>query len=419
MHGKPGFFKKAIGGPAVWPFGEKIILSQNAVSFYQSLRIRSKIFSAMRKLLPLSFCQGLFLLISLPITAQSPQQMVQRVTAHFAEKHHQFASEDDVWGDYTLDLTLDALLVYSKASGETAHLALIQNVFDKRRLTPKDTIAYQSQPFCSVNFTQYEYSGDKTYLAPYLYESAKMRQDASFSPEGAITHTHRGVKGHYILIDYMQEFASRMAKAGMISGDTSYYGLSVRQFRLYRQLLRNPQTGLWSQGRGWKLDPQALSPGAWSRGHGWLLRGLVGTLRYLPKGSAWHREAQGILVETVDALLKVQDGDGMWHQLLDRPFSESTPESSGTGLIAYNIALALQDGMLQGKKYEDAVKKAAKGLREYVTKEGVVLNTCKGPGPLDSTEGYLGVTPDPDDPHGPPAIIYAMTAELLLEKARK
>jgi unsaturated rhamnogalacturonyl hydrolase len=352
-------------------------------------------------------------------SAQNPQLVVARVVHHFLEIHHHFDSEEDVWSDPGLDLSLDAILVYSKVSGDTAQLALLKKIFEKRNSVPEDTITYKSQPFYSINFTRFEVTGNKTFLSPYLYESAKMRGDATFSPEGAVTYHYRGVTGHYLLIDHMQEFASRMARAGFISGDTAYYSLCTQQFRIYQSLLQNPETGLWSQGRGWRLDPQAISPGAWSKGHGLLLRGLVGSLRFLPHSSIWYKEVQEILVKTADALLKVQDSEGMWHQLLDQPFTESYAETSGTGLIAWNLALALQDGILQGKKYEDSAKKACKAMRQYATKEGVVLGACTGDGPLDSVDAHLHRPAEPDSPEGVPAMIYAMAAEMLLERARK
>ena len=71
-----------------------------------------------------------------------------------------------------------------------------------------------------------------------------------------------------------------------MSGNSSYYDESLEQFRIHRRVLRNPETGLWSQGRGWLDDPEELSPGAWSRSHGCLIRVVVETLEYLPPNTA-------------------------------------------------------------------------------------------------------------------------------------
>ena len=117
-----------------------------------------------------------------------------------------------------------------------------------------------------------------------------------------------------------------------------------------------------------------------------------------------------------DALLKVQDEDGMWHQLLHLPFEKSYPETSGTGMIAYYLAVAYNKGFLTDEKYRDAALLAANELKKYVTNDGVVLGTCKGPGPLREIEPWLNTPAQPDDHHGPQAIIFGMLAEIILSK---
>jgi rhamnogalacturonyl hydrolase YesR len=125
---------------------------------------------------------------------------------------------------------------------------------------------------------------------------------------------------------------------------------------------------------------------------------------------------QGYLKELADALLEVQDANGMWHQLLHLPFDKSYPESSGTALICYNLAKAYREGFLADEKYRAAALQAFEGLKHFVTEDGVVLAACEGPGPLQSIDNYLGKEAQPDDPHGSPAVLFACSGKILLEQ---
>lgn len=344
---------------------------------------------------------------------REPGQIVELVASHWQEIHDNFKSESDVWGNYTLDLSLEALVKYDMLTGQTSHIDLAKKVMRMRHIDPSDTIPYQSQPFCSVNFTLGEATGNSEWFTGYKYESYKMYHEAKRSPEGAILINNQG--GHYMLIDYMQEYASRMAKTGYLTGDSILFTECVNQFILYEKVLRDKKTGLWSQGRGWlEDDPQQLSPGAWSRGHGWLLRGLVTSMAYLP--ASYRLQLLPVLHRLTEALLRVQDKSGMWHILLDEPLRMSEPDVSGTGMIDYYMALAVEKGWLDKETFASVVLKSTATLSQYVSDKGEVLSSSKGPGPLRNKAEYRGYHPEKDEKHGFQGIIYGMMGEMILNR---
>ena len=211
-----------------------------------------------------------------------------------------------------------------------------------------------------------------------------------------------------MLLDSMQEYTARMARAGAMTGEVAYFAEAAKQIRLYRSIVRDPKTGLWHQGRGWLKDqPAGISPGTWSRGHGWLLRGLTAALAEMPRESNEYREMQTTLVELADALLSRQQPSGMWHCLLDRPPEASPAESSGTAMIATALARASREGTLAGDKYRDAARRAFAALAAYVDSDGVVLSVSPGPGPLESEEPWLVDNFPPGNDHGTFALMYA------------
>jgi rhamnogalacturonyl hydrolase YesR len=356
---------------------------------------------------------GLLIFCQNPVmSAQSPEEIVEKVASHWLDLHNHFETPKDAWGDYTIDLTLEALLKYDALTRQKDFVRLAEKVMELRQIRPADTIPYRSQPFCSINFTLGEVTGDRDWYTGFKAGSEAMYHEARFSPEGAVLLHHR--EGYYLIIDYLQEYASRLVRTGFLTHDSICFEEGVRQFEIYERLLRNDSTGLWSQGRGWLIDSLALSPGSWSRGHGWLLRGIITSMIYLPDN---YRQRLGpVLQRVVNALAGVQDENGMWHILLSEPLEASEPDVSGTGMIDYYLALAVSHGWLDKSVYAQLVLKSTASLKTYVGQDGEVYNSCMGPGPVRSVEEYRHYHPEPDERHGFQGMIYGMMAGMILNE---
>ncbi len=340
--------------------------------------------------------------------SQTPEEIIEKVADHWFKLHDDFENQSDVWGNYTLDLTLEAMLFYDEKVKEHKYTGIVKEIFNKRGISPGDTISYKTQPFCSINFTLGMIGGNEEWFGGFIAESYKMYNEVARSPEGAIMINHRG--NDRILIDYLQEYASRMAKTAHLNKDSLLFSECVNQFLLYESLLRNTQTGLWSQGRGWCEDSTSLGQGAWSRGHGWLLRGLVTSMEYLPE--EYRSQLQPVLQRLSYSLLQVQAKSGMYHILLNLPFNKSAPDVSGSGMIAYYLSVAVNNGWLDENDFRNCILKATDEMKKYVTSKGEVLSSSKGPGPLCDYKEYIGYEPEIDEKHGFQGIIYGMMGEI-------
>lgn len=277
-------------------------------------------------------------------------------------------------------------------------------------------------PFNSLLFSLYRRRGDTRHREAFEALARLPLHAISLSPEGAWTHP-RGKfgEGEALLIDSMQEEASRLLRLawllrteGLLDSDAdALEALSLRQFELHRALLRDPVSGLWNNGRGWRQDdPQALSPGAWSRGHGWLLRGLCASLEFAAVPTVREGLA-GLIRETADALLRVQDEDGLWHALLHLPATESPVDSSGSAMIASGLLAGVRLAALPENPYAECAQLAARSLFElYVTPDGRVVSICPGPGPLSDESFYRVRVFSDENPHGAFAMV-GLAAELL------
>ncbi|MCP5115212.1 MAG: hypothetical protein GY953_30640, partial [bacterium] len=188
----------------------------------------------------------------------TPRQIADRIAAPFL-------AQDQIRVNYTNDLTLIALLAMYDATGDDGYLDAVRKVMRDRGQPPGFVHRFRSQPFCSISLELYLRTKDSRYVKPFLDETAKYRAEAPRSYDGAISHYGDPALGR-ILIDQIQDYTSRMAHAGTIGGDRTFHREAVGQWRLFRDALRNQQTGLWGHARGWFEDPIEIVPTAWGRG---------------------------------------------------------------------------------------------------------------------------------------------------------
>ncbi len=318
-------------------------------------------------------------------------------------------------GNYIRDLALEGLVHWSTATGDPRWIQHVDGVV-RGKGTP--SVEWRHEPFGSVTWAWASARGDRAVLDAWVDSTLHCVDEVPRSADGLFVHP-RGPQpgdGNAVLIDSMQEHVCRLARAAAHSGEQTLAALAVDQMRLHRSLLRDPGTGLWSQGRGWlRDDPQRLSPGAWSRGHGWLMRGFVAAAEILPP--SWHERQAfvDVIRELATALLAIQDTDGWWHAMLSRPWAGSGIEASGTAMIAAGMARAVRAGILPADPYAASARRAAAVVATRVGPDGVVADVCPGPGPLAEEGPWLA--PSFSCPkHGPLALLDVTSAVAQLDR---
>ena len=96
--------------------------------------------------------------------------------------------------------------------------------------------------------------------------------------------------------------------------------------------------------------------------------------------NAWKKQ--------VDALISVQDPDGLWHTILTDP--ETYLETSGSGAITAGILAGIRCGYLDNR-YTPAVKKAVEALLDYIDEDGLVRNVSAGTGMGMNAQHYKDI----------------------------
>jgi rhamnogalacturonyl hydrolase YesR len=154
-------------------------------------------------------------------------------------------------------------------------------------------------------------------------------------------------------------------------------------------------------------------PFFWGRGNGWVAAGMSELLTDLPKN---HPKRERILQgyhAMMASLLKYQDADGVWHQVIDHP--ESYQESSATAMFAFAMITGAKQGWLKDKAYAQSARKAWLGLNaKFIDKDGLVDKVCVGTGQTNSLEFYLTRPTEKGNPHGQAPVLWC--ADALLRK---
>ena len=319
-----------------------------------------------------------------------------------------------IFPSYKADLCLEGLLYLYDATKNGDYLNHVLRVWDFRE---KNNVAGLDPRilFTCLHFETYLRTGDSRFISVFKDEAYKWKSSVPRDKEGAICH-HINPEAKRIFIDMLQGYAVFMARAGFLTGDEMFYEECVKQYEIFRNILRNPLTGLWHQGRNWSDRPGFISPGHWNRGQGWVLRGLVDSMDWLPKDSEYFTRMKNILIEFCSDLIRYQDIRGMWHQLTD--LEEAYPETSGTAFFVHNIYKGFHRNWLNRDPYLDIAENGITALMGFVRRDGTVLNTSQGTGPLNYIEGYLHRPSLPGDPHAAGTMLMACAGPWLAREPR-
>jgi rhamnogalacturonyl hydrolase YesR len=109
-------------------------------------------------------------------------------------------------------------------------------------------------------------------------------------------------------------------------------------------------------------------------------------------------------------LLKYQNPDGTWNQLIDHP--EAVPETSSAGMFTFAMITGVKNGWLDKKTYPQAARKAWLGLVHYIDASGDISNVCEGTNKKNDLNYYLTRARNTGDLHGEAPILWSASALL-------
>lgn len=246
---------------------------------------------------------------------------------------------------------------------------------------------------------EYAYrTGNKTYQdmclarADWLMDDLPRTEDGGFQHVTSAVGDRNGVELHegQLWTDTLFMAASYMNKCGQFFRRPDFSQEAIRQFLIHIKYLYDKQTRLFYH--GWTFNGRNNFGGIfWCRGNSWFTYSLIDLVDNFP----FYPLPDGIrtyLLDTwraqVDALMSLQDPDGLWHTVLDDP--DSYLEASGSAAIAAGILKGCTLGVLDGG-YRSAAERAVESLCRNISDDGTLMRVSAGTGIGMDAEHYKNI----------------------------
>ncbi len=146
----------------------------------------------------------------------------------------------------------------------------------------------------------------------------------------------------HIWVDCLYIDGPFLALLSRMTGDSSWQDLACAHALAYLDVLWDAPRGLFFH--GYDAETGRVNAIHWGRGNGWALLGLIDLLRFVQPDHPSRRRLAAVARQQVDALTALQDGDGHWHTVLDRP--ETYREHSVAAMMAWAVPQAARLGLV-------------------------------------------------------------------------
>jgi len=202
-------------------------------------------------------------------------------------------------------------------------------------------------------------------------------------------------------VDDMYVITLLQVQAFRATGKPIYLDRAAREMIAHLTKLQQPN-GLFFH--------SADAPFFWGRGNGWVAAGMTELLRTL---SADHPDRPRITAsyrKMMATLLKYQDENGMWRQLIDHP--EAWPETSCTGMFTFAFVTGVKEGWIDAKTYAPAARKGWLGLVKHLNEDADITEVCEGTNATNDYKYYINRRRNVGDLHGQAPILWSASAFL-------
>lgn len=256
--------------------------------------------------------------------------------------------------------------------------------------------------FGSVPLELYLITKQKKYLDLGLeYANSQWKLPENPKPEEKAWYEKGYTWQTRIWIDDMFMITAVQAQAYRATNDLKYINRAAKEMVLYLDTIQL-DNGLFYH------SPEAHF--AWARGNGWMAVGMAEILRILPKDNPSHERIMEGYHKMMAALLKYQEDDGMWRQIIDDP--EAWKETSGTAMFTYAIITGVKSGWLDKKIYGAAARKGWLALISYINDDDELTEVCAGTNIKNSRDHYMNRPRIVGDLHGQAPLLWCATALL-------
>lgn len=205
-------------------------------------------------------------------------------------------------------------------------------------------------------------------------------------------------------VDAMYGVGNLQAKAYVHLHEAKYAERCLSHLLIHVRTLQQPSGLFHHSERGRQ---------AWGRGNGWAAAAMTEALLALSANYPGREELFLAWQRLMAALVKYQDPQGLWHQIVDSP--TSWLETSCTAMFVFALATGIREKWLPKKPYQRVMENGWRALAGCVDEQGRLAEVCIGLGDDPGTEAhYLSCPRKLADKHGQAPFLWTAAAMLRL-----
>ena len=164
-----------------------------------------------------------------------------------------------------------------------------------------------------------------------------------------------------------------LAQMGQLTGDRAYFDDAARQVIQFSERLFDRPTGLYDH--AWFENTPDDPKFFWGRGDGWALMAMAELLSVMPEDHPDRSRVLDIYRRAAQGVAEVQSGNGLWHQLLNKP--DSYLETSASAMFTFAIARGVNRGWLS-PAYAPVAQTGWQAVAKRVREDGRIEGICVG-----------------------------------------
>ena len=242
--------------------------------------------------------------------------------------------------------------------GQEFNWKLIDDIFHADRLTIADVYAWLYE------MKKDQAMIDKARWAMDIHMSRRAKADVSF-------YGNKYRFEWWTWCDALFMGPPSFARMYEATGDTSYLKYANEHWwKTSDYLYSNEDSLFFRDDRYFEKKTQNGKKIFWGRGNGWVIAGLARMLNIIPQSYPSRTRFENQFKEMAYKLLSLQREDGLWTASLYDPDELPLGESSGSSFFTYALAWGINNGLLDKKEFEPAVKKAWAALCKNVNEWG-------------------------------------------------
>jgi rhamnogalacturonyl hydrolase YesR len=183
------------------------------------------------------------------------------------------------------------------------------------------------------------------------------------------------------------------AKLSNITGDHKYLDFMFEEYKATTDFLFDKEEHLFYRDERFKSKLDNGTKIFWGRGNGWVYAGLADIISELKPGTKEYDYFLDLFKKMSERLIELQTPKGHWAMSLLGQEFYPTPETSGSSFFVYGLAWGINNGILKGAKYTNAVETGWRAMASYVNENGMLgyvqpIGAEPGDASIDRTEVY-------------------------------